>query len=235
MIAIFKRELLSYFITPIAYMVIGLFILVNSVYYYIGNINGQSGDITSLLGSMGIILLFIVPILTMRTISEDRKNGIEVLLNTSTVTIYGVIFGKYLATLVVFLSMAFITLIYPIILCAFTHISIPFLVSGYIGFILLGAAMISVGVFVSSLTENQVVAAVISFITLLILLVMQPLAFYFGGISAKILNWFSLFSRYEDFNRGILSLGTIVYYLSFSFLFLFVAIQIMEKRRWSWR
>jgi len=137
-IAIFNRELRSYFITPVAYIVIGFFFLVNSVYYYIGNISGQSGDLTGLLGNMGIILLFLVPILTMRTIAEDRKNGVEVLLNTSPATLLDVVLGKYLAALAVFFIMTAITLIYPIILLAFSHVSIPLLLSAILALFFLG-------------------------------------------------------------------------------------------------
>ncbi|MDP4182222.1 MAG: Gldg family protein [Bacillota bacterium] len=230
MISIFKRELKGYFITPVAYIIVGLFVLVCSVYYYVGNIRMQTGEIDGLFNSMGIILLFLVPILTMRTIAEDRKNGIEVLLNTSPITIYNIIIGKFLAAFSVFLIMAGITFIYPLMLFAFSKPALGVLLTGYAGFLLLGASMIAVGVFASSLTENQVVAAAVSFITLFLMLVMEPLAYYSGGQTAKILNSISIFSRYDNFIRGILSLSHIIYYLSVIAVFLFLTNQTMEKR-----
>ncbi len=233
MLAIFKREVRAYFYSPIAYVLIGFFIVLSSIFFLLGNLGYQSADFNSNLSTMGFLLLFIVPILTMRSIAEDRKNGTEVLLVTSPVGLSGIVVGKYLAAFFVFLVMTVITFIYPIILFIFGSPALPALVGGYVGFILLGAAFISVGVFVSSLTENQVVAAVASFVFLLVTWIIQPLAGYVGGIGAKVLNWFSLTSRYDNFNRGIFELDPVVYYISFVAVFLFLTIRVMEKRRWS--
>jgi ABC-2 type transport system permease protein len=200
-----------------------------------GNIYNQSSDLSSLFGTMGIILLLIIPILTARTIAEDRKNGMEVLLITSPCKLSDIIIGKYLSVLVVFLVIVLITLFYPIILFIFSNLSIAPLIGQYLGFILLGASMISFGVFASSLTESVVGATIISLISLLIMMIIDPLGAAFGGIVSKIFSWFSIYSRYDDLNRGILSLDTIIYYLSFILVFLFLTVRVIEKRRWSRR
>lgn len=232
MLAILKKEVKTYFYSPIAYVLIGLFIFLSS-YFFIPNLLYQQANFNGNLGTMGFLLLFIVPMLTMRILAEDRKNGTEVLLITSPSGLTGIVLGKYLAALTVFLTMVVLTLIYPIILFAFGSTSLPELIGGYIGFILLGASLISVGVFVSSLTENQIIAAVVTFVSLLTMWVIQSLADTIGGWIALVLNWFSLLSRYEDFNRGILGLSPVVYYLSFIAVFLFLTIRVIEKRRWS--
>ena len=232
MTAIFWKEVKSYFYSPMAYILIGLFILLTSIFFF-PNLTYSYGDFTGNLSNMGFILLFIVPILTMRILAEDRKNGTEVLLITSPASITSMVVGKYLAACFVFLIMTVLTFIYPIVLLAFGATFTPMLVGGYIGFILLGATFISVGVFASSLTENQIIAVVISFVSLLIMWLAGSLTTMVGGIAAKILGWFSLMTRYEDFSRGILGLGPVVYYLSFIAVFLFLTIRVIEKRRWS--
>ncbi len=230
--AIIAKEIKSYFYSPVAYVLIGLFILLASVFFW-PNLTYQSGDFNGNLSTMGFILIFIIPILTMRILAEDRKNGTEVLLITSPVNLTDIVVGKYLATCVVFLILTGITLIYPIILLAYGAQLTVQLIGGYIGFILLGASFIAVGVFASSLTENQVIAAVISFVSLIIMWVANGLAGLVGGIVSKVLDWVSLLSRYDDFNRGVLGLSPVIYYLSFIAVFLFLAIRVIEKRRWS--
>lgn len=233
MLAVFKREVKAYFYSPIAYVLIGFFVLLTSIFFVLGNIGYQMAEFNSNLATMGFTLIFIVPILTMRSIAEDRKNGTEVLLFTSPASLSGIVIGKYLAALFVFLVMTAVTFIFPIILFIFGKPALPPLLGGYTGFILMGAAFISIGVFASSLTENQIVAAVGSFVGLLVTWIIQPIAAYVGGIGAKVLNWFSLTSRYDNFNRGIFELEPIVYYISFVIVFVFLTIRVMEKRRWS--
>lgn len=230
--AIFAKEFKSYFNSPIAYIVIGFFILITSI-FFVPTLLYRMGDFTYTLPTMGFILVFIIPVLTMRIIAEDRKNGTDVLLITSPVSITGIVVGKYLAALSVFLIMTCITFIYPIILFSFGAEFTVQLVGGYIGFILLGASFIAVGVFASSLTENQVIAVVIGFVSLLIMWIADALASAVGGFGAEVLKWFSLLSRYEDFNQGILALSPVVYYISFIVVFLFLTVRVIEKRRWS--
>jgi ABC-2 type transport system permease protein len=232
MSAIFWKEVKSYFYSPMAYILIGLFMVLTSIFFY-PNLIYQNGDFTGVLSTMGFLLVFIVPVLTMRLLAEDRKNGTEVLLITSPANITSIVVGKYLSACFVFLVMTVLTFIYPTILLAFGGTFTVKVVGAYIGFILLGATFISIGVFASSLTESQVVAVVIGFVSLLIMWLADSLSTMAGGTASKILGWFSLMSRYEDFTRGILGLSPIVYYLSFIVVFLFITTRVIEKRRWS--
>ncbi|MDD4493919.1 MAG: ABC transporter permease [Eubacteriales bacterium] len=232
MLAIYKKELKTYFNSPVAYVVIGLFIFLTSI-FFLPNMQYQYGDFNSNLSTLGYILIFLIPILTMRLIAEDRKNGSEILLITSPVKLSSIVLGKYLAAFTVFLIMTVLTLIYPIILVSFGGLFTAQLVGGYIGFILLGACFLAVGIFVSSLTESQTVAAIVGIVSLLVMWLADVLADLVGGIGATVLNWFSVLSRYKDFEMGILSLEPVVYYLSFITVFLFATIMVTEKRRWS--
>jgi len=233
MFTIFKREVRAYFRSQIAYILIGLFILVTSLLFMVLNLNSLSTEYNPDLYYMGFILTVIVPILTMKTIAEDRKNGTEVLLISSPVSLTSIVVGKYLATMVVFTVMTGISFVYPVILSMFGKPVISEIIGGYIGFFLLGAAFIAIGIFASSLTENQIVAAIISFVSLIIMLFMQSIYYSFGGITSKILVWFSLFARYEDYSRGILDFSAVVHSLCFIAIFLFLSVRVMEKRRWS--
>ncbi len=232
MAAIFWKEVKSYFYSPMAYILIGLFMLLTSI-FFLPNLLYGSGSFTGGLSNMGFILLFIVPVLTMRILSEDRKNGTEVLLITSPANITSIVAGKYLAVCFVFYVMTVLSFIYPIVLLAFGGTFTVDLIGGYIGFILLGMTYIAVGVFASSLTESQVVAVIISYVSLLIMWLSDSLASMVGGFISKVLGWFSLLTRYEDFTRGILGLSPVVYYLSFIAVFLFLTVRVIEKRRWS--
>lgn len=232
MFSIYKKEFKSYFTSPTAYVIMGLFILISSIIFYI-NLTAPTSEFNFNLNYMALILILIVPILTMKILADERKSGTEVLLITSPTSLNSIVIGKYLAAFSVFLVMIAITLIYPIILAAMGEPSIPEIVGGYVGLILLGAAFISFGIFASSLTESQIIAAIVSVVGLLIMWLLQTIAPVLGGPAAKILNWFSLYARTEDFFAGMISLGPVVYYLSFSAVFVFLAIRVIEKRRWS--
>jgi len=235
MLAILKKEIKSYFYSPMAYVLIGFFLLVSSVLFFVFNLSSGYGDIRWIFIHWIFILVLImfVSILTMRILAEDRKNGTEVLLITSPVSITSMVIGKYLAAFCVFLVMTAITFIYPIITIAYGAPFTVQIIGGYIGFILLGGSFISVGVFASSLTESQVVAVVISFVSMLLMWIMDAVSSSFGGFISKVLDWFSVLARYEDFYRGILDISSIVYYLSFIAVFLFLTVRVIEKRRWS--
>lgn len=233
MAAVFWKEVKSYFYSPIAYVLIGLFIVLTSIFFTFGNLLSGSGNFNGVLGNAIIFLVFIIPILTMKIMAEDRKNGTEVLLITSPASLTSIVVGKFLASYFVYVVLTGITFIYPIVLLAFGGQITPSMVGGYIGFLLLGAAFISVGIFASTLTESQVIAAIIGIVSLFIMYISGSIGPSIGGVVGKILSWFSLLTRYEDFSVGILSLSPVIYYLSFVAVFLFLTVRIIEKRRWS--
>ncbi len=232
MLAIFKKEFKSYFTSPTVYVMMGLFVFISSVLFYV-NLMSQTSDYNFNFSYMSIVLIIIIPILTMKTLADERKSGTEVLLITSPTSLSNIVVGKYLATVSVFFIMTAITFVYPLILSAYGEPSVPEIVGGYVGFILLGASFIAFGVFASSITESQIIAAIVGVVGLLFMWLLQGIAPAFGGLTSKVLNWFSLYSRTEDFFSGILSLGPVVYYLSFSAVFIFLTIRVIEKRRWS--
>ncbi len=231
MITVARKEIATYFKSPIAYILIGLFMLMISIIYY-SPFSVGSGDFMPVLENMGFFLIFLVPILTMRILAEDRKNGTEVLLLTSPTSLAKIVFGKFLAMYFIFLIITGLSIIYPLIMVMFGAVFTVQLVGGYIGFLLLGAAFISVGIFASALTENQIIAAIISFVALLVMWIANAFSAEVGGVIGTILSWISLLSRYDVFTMGILGLPEIIYFISFTALFVFLTIRIIERRRW---
>ena len=232
MTAIYKKEMKSYFYSPTAYILIGIFTVLTSIFFQPYLMYGI-GDFSGMLDTISFFLIFIVPVFTMRLLTEDRKSGAETLLLTSPTPLYSIVLGKYLAAVSVFMAMVAVSWVYPAIQVIFGGSVGAQLVGGYIGYILLGAAFISFGIFASSLSENQIVAAIISVAGLLVIQIAEALSSMVGGPVGKILDWFSLMSRYKDFSGGIFGITPIVYFLSFIGLFLFLTVRMIDKRRWS--
>lgn len=226
-----KREIGAYFKSPIAYVLIGLFILLISIFFW-PRLQASRGDFITILGDMGFFLIFIVPILTMKILAEDRKSGTEVLLMTSPTSLFKIVLGKFIAAYTVFLVITGISLIYPIIIVIYNGAFTIQLAGGYLGFLLLGGAFISIGVLASASTENQIISAIISFVALLVMWVADTLAASVGGIVGTILTWISLISRYQVFTKGILGLAEVIYLISFTAIILFLTVRLIERRRW---
>lgn len=232
MLAIMKRDFKSYFNSPIAYVLIGLFMLLlglffNSLIYY------GSDIISELVATMSAFLLFIIPILTMRSMAEDKKNGTEILLLTSPVRVTGIVLGKFLAAFSVFLVMTGFTLIFPLITIVAGKPDVPVILSSYLGYILLGIVYISVGIFASSLTENQIIASIISLVSIFLIQNISYVASFFSGFLNKAFLWLSITERCEDFNKGIIDLTSIVFMICYAAVFLVLTVRIIERKRWS--
>ena len=237
MSAIFKREVQAYFKSPVAYCIISFFMVLMGLYFWNINIYNGSIEFTSTLASMTTFLTFFAPIITMKLLSEEKKNGTEVLLKTSPVSMWKVVLGKYFASLTVLGIMVAVTLICPIIMSFYVNdggvFPLSMTVGGYIGFFLLGAAYLAVGTFASSVTESQPVAAVLGVIILLAISFIESIGQQIQGTLGRILVWVSLSSRYSDFASGLFSLTSVFYYLSFTAVILFVTIMNIERKRWN--
>ncbi|MBR3325685.1 MAG: ABC transporter permease subunit [Clostridia bacterium] len=222
--AIFKKELKAYFLSPIAYIYIGIFLLTCSLFFYLDIFNYQSTDFANMFGSAATILTFIVPILTMRMFAEERKNGTEQLLLTSPRSITSIVLGKFFATACVVLISTILTLMYFAILMFFGQ---PHLLSSLVailGFSLLAIAYVSFGMFASSITENQVIAAVISIGVFMLL--------WFLPSMAPGLNDYSLmYSFYKSFMSGTIALRDLTLLLSFSAIFTIFTIMVIQRRK----
>jgi ABC-2 type transport system permease protein len=181
---------------------------------------------------MSIILLLMIPLLTMRLFSEEKKINTDELLYTCPISINQIILGKYFASLFVLLAMLLLTGILSIFTFAYGNPELVPILNGYLGLFLMGAAFIAVGIFFSSLTENQIVAAVLTFGTLLLFWILNWASYSAGGMWKSVLNYLSFIQHFDDMTRGILDTTDLVYYLSFIFLGLFLTHSVIQSRRW---
>jgi len=237
MYAIFKRDFGAYFTSAIGYIYLSAYILVLNLFFFLGNALGSSSSVSGLFNFMLLIMMFLTPILTMRVFSEEYKQKTDQLLLTTPVKPSAIVMGKFLSSLAVFGCLLALTLLWPIVISIFGENNLDEVVGNYIGMICIGAAYISMGIFISSTTENQVIAAVgaLCLFVALYILEIVALMFYNSGLLpvfvTRILLFISIFGRYEDITRGLLSLDTIVFFLSVCAVFLFLTVRVLEKRR----
>ncbi len=229
--AIFKREFNAYFTSPIGYVFVGVFMLLSGIFFGITMFVQGYGNIDMVLPMCIMILVLITPIITMRLLAEERANKTDQLLLTSPVKVSGIVSGKFFAALMVFLIACATTMPYVVISAVYGDIVWGEVIATYMGFILMGALLLAIGIFISSLTESQIVAAVISYGVMLAL-------FFSGMIQTrvdfidKILKYFNISSWSSDFFRGVISPTGVCYYVTFTCLFLFLAVRKVESRRW---
>lgn len=232
--AIFSKEFKSYFLSPIGYIFTAVFMILATMFFLNGSLMYRIADISVIFSNINIVYLFLVSILTMRSFSEERNKKTDQLLLTAPCSIGEIVIGKYLAAMATLGVTVVISFVFPIVLCMFGNPPISEIIGSYVGFVLLWGAFIAIGIFISSLTESQMISAVFTFGVLLLVYFMDDIA---SGVSnkalASVLSWFSLMNRYYEFQRGILNVVSIVYYLSFIGVFLFLTVQGIERRRWE--
>jgi len=200
--------------------------------YYYQQLNINQMVYSPLFHNMSIILLLMVPLLTMRLFSEEKKRQTDELLFTCPISVNQIILGKYFASLFVLLVMLSLTGILSIFVFSYGNPELAPILSGYLGLFLVGAAFMAVGIFFSSLTENQIVSAILTFGALLLFWILNWASYSAGGMWKGVLNYLSFFQHFDDMTRGIVDTTDIVYYLSFIFLGLFLTHSVIQSRRW---
>ncbi|MFQ5688069.1 MAG: ABC transporter permease [Candidatus Scalindua sp.] len=229
---IYQREIKSYFYSPIAYVVISVF-LIASGFFFAGNLQfWQEASLKGSLDSIQFFLLLLTPVITMKLFADETKSGTIETLMTSPVTDFDVVFGKFLAALSLYIVMILPTWIFVLFLTIFGNPDFGPIFSSYIGLILMGGLFVSVGLLVSSFTKNQVVAAVIGIVSLIILWVIGFLSTYGEGWFYETLRYSGTFDHWESFTKGIVDTRDVIYYVSFSALLLFITVRNVESRKW---
>jgi ABC-2 type transport system permease protein len=248
-LAIAEKELKSYFASPIAYVIIGFFALVFGYFYVVsidffvrasmqmgmpgqGQVNIHTMAIRPLFQNVTVVLLLVLPLITMRTYAEEKRSGTIELLLTSPVTDFQIIMGKFLGAVGLYVMMLAITAIHIAILFIYGNPEWKPIVSGYLGLFLMGASFISIGLLISSLTKNQIVAGMVTFVVLLLLWTIGWMQESVGPTTQKILQALSLVDRFDDFTKGVIDLKHVVYYLSFISFGLFLTAKSVDSERW---
>ncbi len=254
-ITIFNREFRSYFSSPIAYVVIGLFLVLTGVFFYLlmssflqysANLQWQAARmrqpappvnvnhmiIRPLFSNISVITLFVVPMITMRSFSDDKKTGTLELLLTSPVTTAQIVAGKFLAAFSLYVIMALLTWVYPLVIVFFGDPDVMPVAVSYIGILGMGAASVGIGVWISSMTENQIISAMGTFVVLLFLWLVGWFANFSSGAIGGFFQYLSIVEHFDDFAKGIFDTGHLMYYFSLCGITLFLAHQSIESLRW---
>ena len=242
MSAIFKRELKSYFHTPLGYVFLGVYLAFSGGFFYLFTLTTSTSvvsdvgtaDFGGMFSLMFFVLMLTVPLLTMRLFAEEKKNKTDQLLLTAPVSLFGLVTAKFAAAFAVLLISTAAMPLYGVVLSAFTEVSWRTLLGNALGLVLLGAVYVAVGTFVSALTESQMLAAIVSvFINIGFLMSSIAAQYVPAGFAADALRQISLLERYDRFTVGILEPENAVFFVSIAVVFLFLTVQMLERRRWA--
>jgi ABC-2 type transport system permease protein len=250
-LAIAHKELKGYFASPVAYVVIGFsailfgWFFINLLYYF-DRTQMQAGSgfqgpqavnvneimISPLFLNVSVILLFTLPLITMRTYAEEKRSGTIELLLTSPLTDLQIVIGKFLGGMVLYVAMLAVTLVHMAFLFAYGNPEWRPIATGYLGLLLMGGCFLSLGLFVSSLTRNQIIAGMVTFAVFLMFWVINWIATFMGPTPQAVLNYLSITEHLNDFARGVIDTKHLVYYFSFIAFSLFLTVRAVDSERW---
>ena len=249
--AIFRKEMANFFVSPIAYCVMAIFLLISGFFFWANlslmslvslqaasdpmisqRINLTDVVLKPLGQNMSIVLLFLTPLLTMRLLSEEKKTGSIELLMTYPISDFSIVMGKFTAALAVLIIMLSGTFSYPVILWKLGGFDTGILLTSYLGLIMMGAAFIGLGIFISLLTENQIIAATVTFGLALLFWIISWTSSFVGPTSGYILKQMSILERMDSFHKGALSLSDLTFFIFFSAFFIFLSLRSLESMRW---
>lgn len=250
-LAVFKKEIRSYFVSPVAYGVLaifaaiaGYFFWVITAYYQTASLQGMMNPHAAqglnptewifrpLFRNLAVVMLFLVPALTARLLAEEKRQGTAELLFTYPIRDLELLLGKFLAAAALWASMLALTLAYPLLLAPFLRIEWGPTLAGYLGLLLLGAAFLSLGLLLSSLTEHQLIAFAAAFAAGLLLWIVSWPADQAGPTTRALLNHLSIIAHQESFTKGLIESKDVVFYVNFTVFFLFLTLRSLESRRW---
>ncbi len=234
MLAILKRDFRSFFTSPLGFIFCGVFIFITYLVFFIFNVLGQSSDVSGLFSFLVQTLMYLLPLLTMKLMSEEMRQKTDQLLLTSPVSVTEIIVGKYFAAMGVILVAIVGTLGVPLVISLFGHPAEWQIIANYLMLVLAIGVFVAIGLFISSLTESQLIAAVLSYVIFFAIYILSMVG---GAIPIAwvqtVLRFISIFSRFTNITTGVLLLSDLVYFLSIIVIFLFLTTRVLEKRRWS--
>lgn len=233
MTAVFKREFRSYFSTPVGFIVIAAFYFFLGLYFSLIYSLG-SPDLAMVIVAMSTVIVFTMPILTMRLMSEDRRQKVDQALLTAPVSLTSIVLGKYLAALAVIAIGFAPTVIFEIIIATYVSVNVMSYIYALFGMLLLGSALISIGMFISSLTESSVISAILTLVINILVLYMSNFASMINvSWLSKVIEKAAFITAFENFGENIFSVTDVLYFVSISAAFLFLCVRSLDKRRWA--
>lgn len=234
MVAILKRELSSYFNSAVAYVVMAVYFLFSGLFFSMICIENDTSSLSYVFGNMFIIILFIIPIITMKSFSEEKRQRTDQALLTSPTSLFEIVMGKFLGALILFAICSLIFVVYALVISFFTSPDWAVVLCTVLGLLLLGSALIAIDIFISVLTESMIISAVAGMGVGLLIYMLSNLS---SNITvdwiATIVKKIDFLTYYTNFTYGMLNLTDIIFFLSITGLFLFFTARVLEKRRWS--
>ncbi len=234
MLAIYKKELRTYFAGPIGYTYVALFLCISSLLFTYTTLYNGTCEVNVYYTFLLYIFAILIPLLTMRMLSEEKKTKTEQILLTSPVSLFSVIFAKYLAAFTMFAGTLLLSCLNFVILYFYGDPNSVIMFSTTLGILLIGSAFVSIGIFISACTENQLISALLTIAAIAATLVVGVLANYVTLTPLRVaLKWISVFDRFYVFTYGYFDLVALLYYISITVVFLFLTVRVFEKRRWE--
>lgn len=234
MAAILKRELNAYFTSGIAYVVLAVLTFFSGIFFMMNCLASDTSNMTGIFVNMFMVVVLVIPVLTMRLFTEEKKQKTDQALLTAPVNLFQIVVGKFLSAVIVYALSLIMYIIYAIVITCFTTPDWTLILCNILGMFLLGCAIIAVCIFISSLTESQVVAAVSGIAVGLIISFLDTLSSLISvDFISTIISAISFSTPYQKFTVGIINLSGIIFFLSVCVIFLFLTIRVLEKRRWS--
>ena len=234
MVAILKRELSSYFNSAVAYVVMAVYFLFSGIFFTMICIENDSSNLAYVYGNMFVIILFVIPIITMKSFSEEKRQRTDQALLTSPASLFEIVTGKFLGAFVLFGICSLIFMVYALVISFFTSPDWSVVLCTFLGLLLLGAALIAINVFISVLTESMIISAVAGMGVGLLIYMLSNLSSYITvDWISNIVSKINFLTYYTNFTYGMLNITDIVFFLSVTGLFLFFTARVLEKRRWS--
>ncbi len=233
MFPIYRRELRSYLGSPIGYVFIGMFLLISNLFFYLNNILMASSNIVPLFMNMQMLFMLLIPLLTMRLFSEEFKQKTDQMILTAPLRLKSIVLGKFFAAMTVFLIALAFTLLWVVIVTLYGTVPVMSVIGNYVAIILAACMFIAIGMFISTLTENQLIAAVLSFAVFfgLYLLDYAVAAIDIQGVK-EVISWLSVYVRFTGFTRGIFFVSDAVFYLCVTGAFLFLSVRVLKRKQW---
>lgn len=257
MLAIYKKEMRSYFINPVGFVFVGVFLTLSAGLCCYSTIQSKSYSTASYFFYLILALIILIPLLTMRMFAEERKLRTEQMLLTAPISLTGMVIGKFLAAFTIFAGCMVVSLINLVPLYIVGHAEARLnedsltpigpvtaeIVGSFLGVLLVGAAFISIGLLISALTENQLAAAVLTIAALVVMLVLNVInnvgdeeagtRLINNYVIRYVIDWFSVVSRFTNFQYGILDWSSLLYYVSLTFIFIYLTVRVYDRRRWA--
>ena len=233
MLAIYKREMKAYFISPLGYVFLGVYLLLSGALFCFSTLYEMTSDLTEYFATLLFCFIILLPLLTMKLFSEEKRARTEQLLLTAPVSVFSVVFAKFLAAYTMFAGATVFTGLYFLLLSAFGNVQVGLLFGNLLAILLIGMAFIAIGVFVSAITETQLSAAILTIGILLGFMMISTLADKIPVTWLRFaLSSLSVFYRYQNFSHGIFDIAAWIYYISITALFLALTMRSVDRRRW---